>query len=395
MEATIRTLADPPGGIAGTPTPRVEFHRHSLGGAEKDAVSRALDGLFLTTGEEVYAFEREFAGYLHVPDVVAVSSCTSAEHLALLAAGIVPGDEVITTPMTFIATITAILHAGATPVLVDVDPRTGNLDPNAVEAAITPRTRAIVPVHLYGTMADVRALREIADAHELALIEDAAHCVEGLRSGVRPGQLGDAACFSFYATKSLTCGEGGAVAVRDPELAARIRRLRLHGMSADAESRYHGAYQHWDMLDLGWKANLSNIQAAILRPQIAHLDDRRSRREVIARAYDAVVDATPGLERPAIPPEVRPAYHLYTVWTEASRRDAILAYLGGHGIGCAVNYRAVHELTWIRAHVERRFSLPHAEAIGARTISLPIYDRLTDAEVASVTEVLVEAAGRA
>ena len=390
MKATIRSASDPLGETVPRPAPRVEFHRHSLGRTEQEAVSRALDGLFLTTGEEVYGFEREFARYLDAPDVVAVSSCTSAEHLALLAAGITPGDEVITTPMTFIATITAILHAGAVPVLVDVDPPTGNLDPNQVEAAITPRTRAIVPVHLYGTMADVRALREIADAHGLALVEDAAHCVEGLRGGVRPGQLGDAACFSFYATKSLTCGEGGAIAVRDPEVATRIRRLRLHGMSANAESRYQGGYQHWDMVELGWKANLSNIQAAILRPQISRLDDRRKRREVIARAYDAVVDATPGLERPVIPADVHPAY-----WTEPARRDSILAHLGERGIGCAVNYRAVHELAWMRAHLERRFPLPHAEAIGARTISLPIYERLTDPEVARVADVLVEAASRA
>jgi UDP-4-amino-4-deoxy-L-arabinose-oxoglutarate aminotransferase len=379
------------GGAAPAGAGKVEFYRHSLGEDEKVAMSRVLDTLFLTTGDEAYAFEREFAEYLGVPDVVTVSSCTAALHLSLVGLGIGPGDEVITTAMTFIASATAIVHAGATPVLVDVDPLTGNIDPACVEAAITPATKAIVAVHLYGTMVDVVALRAIADRHGLALIEDAAHCVEGRRDGFGPGQLGDTTCFSFYATKTLTCGEGGAIAVRDPELAERLRCIRLHGMSKNAADRYHGKYEHWDMVTLGWKANLSNIQAAMLRPQLAKLDGRRQRREEISRAYDAAVDALDGVERPIVPAGAVSARHLYTVWVDEQHRDAILSDLGARGIGTAVNYRAIHELTWLRANLDMRFPLPNAERIGARTISLPLYDKLTDDEVTRVCEELAEA----
>ena len=369
---------------------RVEFFRHSLGDEEKAAAQRVLDGLFLTMGEEVYAFERELAAYLGLAEVVAVSSCTGAEHLSLITLGIGPGDEVITTPLTFIATATAILHAGATPVFVDVDPDTGCIDPALIETAITSRTRAIVPVHLYGTMCDMHAIRALADRHALAIVEDAAHCVEGRRGGLAPGQAGDMACFSFYATKTITSGEGGAVATNDPVLAERLRRLRMHGMSEDAAERYAGSYRHWDMVELGWKANLSNIQAAILRPQIPRLDPRRDRREAIARAYDEVVDSVSGFDRPKIPTDARSSYHLYTVWAPSGRRDQALEELERRGIGCAVNYRAVHQLTWFREHVEVRSSLSHAEEIGDRTISIPMYDGLSDHEVERVCEALTD-----
>lgn len=367
---------------------KVEFYRHSVGAEEKAAVARVLDSLFLTTGAEVAAFEEEFATFLGVPHVVGVSSCTEAEHLALRALGVGPGDEVITTPMTFIASATAILHAGAVPVFVDVEPSTGNIDPTEVEAAITPRTRAIVAVHLYGAMCDMRALRAVADRHRLFLIEDCAHCVEGTRDGVGPGELSDAACFSFYATKTLTCGEGGAVAVHDSTLDDRLRRLRLHGMTKGAADRYGGLYQHWDMIELGYKSNMTNISAAMLRPQLQHLLARRERREEISRGYDRFVDRMPGFSRPIVPAGARSARHLYTIWVHGSRRDWLLEFLGAQQIGCAVNYRAIHRLSWLAQHVEAAHPLPNAERIGDATVSLPLYDRLTDTEVERVCEAL-------
>lgn len=370
---------------------KVEFYRHSLGETEKAAMCRVLDTLFLTTGDEAYAFEREFAEYLGVNDVVAVSSCTAALQLSLVGLGIGPGDEVITTAMTFIASATPVVHVGATPILVDVDADTGNIDPVLVEAAITPATKAIIAVHLYGTMVDIHALRDIADRHGLALIEDAAHCVEGVRDGARPGQVGDVACFSFYATKTLTCGEGGAIAVRDAKLAERLRTIRLHGMSKNAADRYHGRYEHWDMVELGWKANLTNIQAAMLRPQLDRLEGRRQRRDEISRQYDEAVATIDGVGRPAVPEGVVPARHLYTVWIPGGRRDDVLATLGSQGIGTAVNYRAIHLLTWMRENLDLRFPLPNAERIGDETISLPLYDRLTDDEVARVSSALAQA----
>ena len=216
---------------------KVEFYVHNVGEAEKRSVLECLDGLFLTTGERVAEFEKRLSEYLGVPHSVGLTSCTAALHLALLALGIGPGDEVITTPMTFIATATSIMHTGAVPVFVDVEPATGLIDPARIESAITPRTRAILPVHLYGQMCDMRTIRAIADRHGLTIIEDAAHCLEGRRDGIGPGHLSDVACFSFYATKSITSGEGGAASCRDREIADRIRMLRQHGMSKEAADR--------------------------------------------------------------------------------------------------------------------------------------------------------------
>src|SRR5438552_5605952 len=224
----------------------IPFYLHDLGAAELECVARVLAGPILTTGDTVREFEEQFAGFLGRKHAIAVTSCTGALHMSLLALGIGPGDEVITTPMTFIASSTAVLEAGARPVFVDVEPDTGLLDARLLEAAITPRTKAVLPVHLYGQLCDMRAIREIADRHGLRVVEDAAHCIEGERDGVRPGQLGDTACFSFYATKNLTCGEGGAVVTDRDELAARLRLLRLHGMTKTAADRWREGYQHWD-----------------------------------------------------------------------------------------------------------------------------------------------------
>ena len=174
--------------------------------------------------------------------------------------------------MTFIASANAILHTGATPVFVDVEPDTGNINANFIESAITSKTKAIIPVHLYGHMCDMKSIRRIAEKHHMVIIEDAAHSIESIRDGIRPGTLGDAACFSFYATKNITCGEGGAVATNDEEIAEKLRKLRLHGMSKGAADRYSKRYEHWDMEMLGWKYNMSNIQAALLLYQLENIE---------------------------------------------------------------------------------------------------------------------------
>ena len=373
---------------------RIEFYRHGLGDAEQAAVVEAMRSVFLTTGPQVARFEAAFAEWLGVPEVVAVSSCTHGLVVTLAALGVGAGDEVITTPMTFVATTNAIVERGATPVFVDVEPETGNLDVTAAARAITPRTRAILPVHLYGHLTDMRALRRLADEAGVALVEDAAHCVEGRRDGYGPGQLGDAACFSFYATKNLTCGEGGAIAVQDPALADRLRRLRLHGMDRDAASRYHDAsYRHWDVLEPGYKANLSDIQAAMLLPQIEGLRGRLARREAIARRYEAALDAA-GVDRPRVLPGTESARHLFTLWAGSGTedRDRFLAAMSAAGVGVAVNYRAVHLLTWYRQHFEhQRGDFPVAESIGDRTASIPLYPGLTDEEVERVVTATVAA----
>lgn len=368
---------------------KVEFYRHSLNENDIRAVAEVLRSIFLTTGPAAAAFEEKFSHYTGLAHVVTLNSCTAALHLALLGLGIGPGDEVIVPAMTFIASATPVWHVGATPVLVDVEPQTGLLDVSKVAAAITPRTRAIIPVHLYGAMADMKALSSLARKHGLFMVEDSAHCIEGERDGIRPGQLADAACYSFYATKNLTCGEGGALATQNPALAKKVLSLRLHGMSKEAASRYSSAYQHWDMLALGWKYNLSDILAALLVSQLDRLDTQWQRRMQLFEAYDRLLHDVPGLEIPARPG--KSAAHLYTVWVPAAKRDGILKGLQEKGVGGAVNYRAIHILKYFREKLGHALEdFPVALEIGQRTISLPLYPLLREEEVAYVGRTLRE-----
>ena len=388
---------------------RVEFYRHQLGDDEAASWRKVLDTLFLTLGPQVAAFESELGAYLvrgrdaaTPPHVVGTSSCSMGLLLALRALDVGPGDEVITTPMTFAATANAILHLGATPKLVDVEPTTGLIEPAAVRAAVGPRTKGILPVHLYGQLADMRALRAIADAHGLFIVEDSAHGIEIERDGVRPGDLAEVAVFSFYATKNIASGDGGAVATRDGKLAERFRRLRNHGVSKAATERHGAGYQHWDLVELGYKANLTDLDAALLRPQLAKVEAKRERRAAIARRYvsrlrEAIGEiASPPPSPLGIPwlVEERGAssHHLFTVQTPASARDDILAKLGAAGIGTAVNYRAIHTLTYLKSLLGVAIgALPIAEEIGDRTISLPMYPTLTDGEQDRVVAALAAA----
>ena len=362
---------------------------HDLGKAELDAVAEVLANPILTTGEWVERFERRFADYLKVRNAVGVTSCTGGLHLALLALGIGPGDEVITTPMTFIATATAIMEAGAKPVFIDVEPETGNLDTRKIEAALTERTRAIMPVHLYGQMCDMRAVRKIADSYGLKVIEDAAHCVEGTRDGVRTGELGDAACYSFYATKNLTCGEGGALVTNDDEMAAQVRLLRLHGMNKNANDRHREGYKHWDMTAMGWKYNMDNIQAALLLPQMDRLDENWRKRRELAEYYEKQLWDIPGLSRPKTLPQVEHAWHLFPVWIGDRKRDHVISELQRAGVGVMVNYRAIHLLTYFKeTYGFKPGEFPVAESIGDASLSLPFYPSMPLEHVDRVIEVL-------
>ena len=363
----------------------VDFYRHSLGEDEKAAVRGVLDSLFLTTGQKVYAFESAFEDYLGVAAVVCTAHATASLHLAMLAAGIGPGDEVVTTPMTFLSSANAVVYAGGTPVFVDVEPATANISAAAVEAAITPRTKAIVAVDLYGLMADMVALRAIANKHGLALVEDAAHCVEGRRDGFGPGQLADYGCFSFYATKNLTCGEGGAITARDAAKKNLLRQLGSHGMSKNAADRYAGKYQHWDMERLGYKYNLSDVNASLLLPQLPKLAGRLARREEICRKYEAAFEATPGVSFPVVPEGMKSGRHIFTIWVDPAKRDAVLAGIQARGIGVAVNYRAVHLTKFYREKFGlRRGMFPEAERVGDSTITIPLWPAMTDAQADEV-----------
>ena len=365
----------------------IPFFQHDLGEPELEAVREVLSGRILTTGEMVERVERRLAEYFRVKHAIALTSCTGAMHLSLLALGVGPGDEVITTPMTFIATATAIIEAGATPVFVDVEEQTGNLAASKVEAAITERTRVILPVHLYGQMCDMRALRAIADRHRLFLIEDAAHCVEGARDGVRPGQLSDTACLSFYATKNLTCGEGGAVICNDTALAERLRLLRLHGMTKTAYDRSREGYQHWDMVALGWKYNMDNIHAALLLPQFDRLEATWEKREALARRYHELLGEVAGLTWPQTVPGARHARHLFPVWIMNGWRDEVVAGLQRLGVPTVVNYRAIHLLTYFRERLGFTPGMfPAAERIGDMTVSLPFYPSMSLRDVQIVVQ---------
>jgi len=360
----------------------IPFFMHDLGQPELEAIAEVLNGPILTTGETVSRFEHEFAAYLGCKHALGVTSCTGALHMALMALDIEPGDEVITTPMTFIATSTAILEAGATPIFVDVEPDTGNIDAANIEKAITSRTKAILPVHLYGLMCDMRAIRSIADRHGLSVVEDCAHCVEGERDGVKPGSLSDAACFSFYATKNLTCGEGGALVTNRTDLMEKLKLLRLHGMTKTAADRQKEGYSHWDMTRLGWKYNMDNIQAAMLLPQMKRIGEKSAMRQKLAALYEEQLAKIPGVKVPSVREKTTHARHLFPVWVDAAMRDSLIEELNKSGISVMVNYRAIHLLSYFSQKYGYKVGdFPVAEKIGNSTVSLPFYPTMSEETV--------------
>lgn len=370
---------------------KIEFYRHSIGEKEKTNVIECLENIFLTAGRYVSDFEKNFASYSNLNYCVGLNSCTGALHLSLLSLGIGPKDEVITTPMTFIATATSIIHTGAIPVFVDVESESGLIDPEKIESAITERTKAIVPVHLYGQMCDMSAIKDIADRHGLKIVEDAAHCIEGEREGIRPGQLSDIACYSFYATKNITSGEGGAAATNDRDLADKIRLLRQHGMSKEAADRNSGAYKHWDMIECGWKYNMDNIQAALLIPQLITIDEQWDKRKKLYEKYVGEIKDESRIALPRIAASSKSAFHLFTIWVDQGKRDRIMHMMNQRGIGVAVNYRAIHLLSYFREKFGfKNGDFPAAEKIGSRTVSLPFYPKLTDSEQSYVIDSICE-----
>jgi len=363
---------------------KVEFYRHQLGEEELNGVKEVLGSLFLTTGPKTREFEQSFAAYLGVDGCLGVTSWTMGNFITLKALDIGPGDKVLTTPLTYVATANTILHVGAEPVFADVDPITGNLDPEAARKALTANkgVKAMIVVHLYGQMADMKALSELAKEFGVFLIEDCAHCVEGVRDGVRPGQLSDAAAFSFYATKNMTCAEGGAIVTNNQSLLERIRPLRLHGVDTYAmDQRKDGIYRHWDMTELGYKCNMHDLSAALLLPQLARIEETRKSRERLCKRYDKLLQ---GLDSIEIIPEIEGsthACHLYTIRVDPGKRDRMLTELSLRGVGVGVNFRVVH----LMAYYVERFGFeegifPMAERIGASTISLPLYPALREEE---------------
>jgi len=373
---------------------KIEFFKHNIDREDINRAAEVLNSIFLTTGSVVEEFEKGFSLYLDIPFTIGVTSCTAALHLCLLAWGIGHGDEVITTPMSFCSTSNAVIHTGATPVFVDVEEETGNINAELIESKITGKTKAIMPVHLYGQMCDMKRIRRIADKYHLAVIEDAAHCIEGVRDGIKAGKLGDAACFSFYATKNITSGEGGAIVTANFDKAELLRMLRLHGIDESAIDRYTKKYEHWDMSMLGWKYNMDNIQASLLVGQLKRIDDLWKRRDEIYRRYEGAFASVKGIRLMKTMPHSRHARHLFTIQVPEKKRDSMLHTLQKKGVGVAVNFRAIHLLKYYRKKFGyKEGDFPVAEKIGNRTISIPLYPKLKDVEVDYVIKTVKEVIG--
>jgi dTDP-4-amino-4,6-dideoxygalactose transaminase len=372
--------------------PQVGFAPPAIGRGEVAEVVATLESGWLSTGPRVQQFERAFADYTGAAHAVAVNSGTAALHLSLLAAGVGAGDEVVTTPLTFCATANVVVHVGATPRFADIDEATWNLSPAAAAAAMTPRTRALIPVHYAGRPADSPAFRQIAASHGAVLIEDAAHCVEGRSAGARIGVTADLTCFSFYATKNLTTGEGGMLTTAREDWAAFARVASLHGMSRAGWARSVERSPHYDVIMPGYKYNMMDLQAAIGLHQLASLEERLRRREAIWGMYDEALAGLP-VTRPApVAATDRHARHLYTLLVDPASgwtRDALADALQHEGISTGVHFRALH----LQPYYAERFRLrpgmfPVAEMVSERTLSLPLSSAMSDDQVERVISVL-------
>lgn len=370
----------------------IVFGQPVIGEDEINEVVATLRSGWVGTGPRVTAFEQQFAAFKNVDEarVAAVSSCSAALHLSLIAAGIGPGDEVITTALTFCATINSILHTGAVPILADIDPKTMNIDPDEIEKKLSPRTKALLPVHFAGLPCDMERILAIARRHDLLVIEDCAHAIEANYRGKPTGTLGDYAAFSFYVTKNVTAAEGGMVLAADSAPIGRIRSLALHGMSKDAWQRFSEAgSRHYAVVECGYKYNMTDIQAAIGIHQLKRVESGWVRRQTIWRRYQVAFRDLP-VTCPSEPPaDVRHAYHLYTLLIDEQgcgiARDAFIDRMTALGIGVGVHYLALPEHPYYRHHLGwRPEDTPHATAVGRQTVSLPLTAHLSDAQVERV-----------
>lgn len=370
------------------------FHQPMFGDEEFAQLREALESGWLTRGPKTGQFEEVFREYIGASAAVGVNSATSGLHLALVCLGIGPGDEVITTPITYCATPNEIEHAGATPVFVDVDPRTWLIDPQRIEAAITPRTKAIMPVHLYGQSCDMDAIADIAKRHGLKIVEDAAHAIETRWKDRKIGTIGDFTVFSFYPTKNISTGEGGMLTSMDPELAKYAHRMSMHGNSKDAWKRYSASgFAHYTLEERGFKYHMFDLLAAIGLAQFPKLEVWWKKRRTLWQRYNELLANIPGV-RPI--PEIMPgrhAYHLYVIEIEAeTSRDAIMDYMQQHNVGVGVHYYGMH----LQPHYVGRYGLrpedfPNATRASERMISLPLYPKMNAEHVEAVAGVLARA----
>ncbi|MFJ4822733.1 DegT/DnrJ/EryC1/StrS family aminotransferase [Streptomyces bacillaris] len=376
----------------------IPFAAPSFDTTEEEAVLRVVRSGWVSTGPEAQAFEEEFAAYIGVAHAVALTSCTAALHTALKAYGIGPGDEVIVPTMTFVATATSVVHAGATPVLADVEPGHLTLDPEQVKSLITERTKAVVPVHYGGRMAAMAPLRDLCDAHALILLEDAAHTLPARDGDAVAGRAGDASAFSFFATKPITTAEGGMLCTDDARVADEARRWSLHGLSRGAVNRYRpGHSAAYDVDRPGHKHNMSDLAAALGRAQLAKADRLHARRTAVAEVY---LRELAGLDRLQLPPADtatnRSSWYLFPVRVQGDgpgdHRAAFRQRLHTLGVGTSVHFEPLHRFTWLREHVVRAGqSFPVADAAADTLVSLPVFPAMDDAAVARVVAAVRQA----
>jgi dTDP-4-amino-4,6-dideoxygalactose transaminase len=371
-------------------TQLLPFHRPEITDDDVQSVVETLRSGWLTTGPKVKQFEEDFARYLGCGHAVAVNSGTAALHLALDAIGIKEGDDVIVPTLTFAATAEVVLYFKANPVLVDCRSDTLNLDPKQVESAITPRTKAIIPVHIGGQPCDMNPILELARHYNLRVIEDAAHALPAAYHGKKVGTIGDITCFSFYATKTITTGEGGMATTENPEWANRMRMMSLHGISLDAWDRYtdKGSW-YYEIIRPGYKYNLSDIGAALGIPQLKRCDlFWEARRRIAAHYHEAFMDLRE-IQVPACMPDIQHAWHLYVVQLNTERlrinRQDFIKALKGENIGTSVHFIPLHLHPFYRdTFGYQPADFPQASAVFERIVSLPIYPKMTEAEVRDV-----------
>ncbi|MBN2078687.1 MAG: DegT/DnrJ/EryC1/StrS aminotransferase family protein [Spirochaetes bacterium] len=365
---------------------QVPFHRPSISDDEIRAVTEVLAAGWLTAGKKTAEFETAFSHFVGSPHAVAVNSATSALHLALAVAGVREGDEVLVPAMTFTSTAGAVRYLGARPVLVDIERDTHLMNAGKIEERITERTRAIIPVHYGGQPCDMDALCGIAHSMGLSVIEDAAHSLPARYRGRAIGSVGDFTCFSFYATKTVTTGEGGMICTADGERAARMRRLRTHGIDRDAWSRLESARSwQYDVAELGYKYNTTDIAAAMGIEQLKRAEAMREARRRIAGRYDAAFHGVPGLDLYVVRPDRESAWHLYPLRLDLDRlaigRDRFFEELEGRGVGVSVHFIPLYEFTYFKGLGYDGAGCDDCRWVFERTLSLPIFPAMGDGEI--------------
>ncbi len=362
---------------------------------EEDEINEVVSSLrsgWIGTGPKVHDFEEKFRKYKGSSFAVALNSCTAALHLSLLALEIGPGDEVLVPSMTFAATANAVIHVGARPVLVDVDRRTMNIDPGDLERKLTPRTRAIIPVHFAGRPCPMDTIMNLAHRLGLKVVEDCAHAIEGEFRGRKTGTFGDLGCFSFYVTKNIVTGEGGMIVTEREDYASAIKILGLHGLSKDAWKRFGDeGYKHYQVVAAGFKYNMMDIQAALGIHQLPRIDRYWQRRRDLWSRYDQAFADLPAITPAPVERDTRHAFHLYTLLLDLDRltvtRDAFLEEMTRRRIGVGVHYIALHLHPYYRREYGYRAGdFPAAEWISERTVSLPLSAKLTDSDADDVIE---------